>query len=210
MLLPFDYNLLILVIEHAYMVCPGTFIVLFWKLKGTSVYWPWSKGIHSSKAKSPNWQWLPTSKTNFLGSLDPLGQKQLIFDLLERFHDRPPGLMCTPNVTLVKLRKRWGWQKMITQPLKNDVWGSCLSCKSRVRLISLTPLTEQDACRGQPISLPASLPPHDVCFSQLAHISTFHTHTGHSDTNTIFMPLHNNMSLLDEFCNIHFPVYYRH
>ena len=79
MLLPFDYNLLILVIEHAYMVCPGTFIVLFWKLKGTSVYWPWSKGIHSSKAKSPNWQWLPTSKTNFLGFVGSLGTKTIDF-----------------------------------------------------------------------------------------------------------------------------------
>ena len=79
MLLPFDYNLLILVIEHAYMVCPGTFIVLFWKLKGTSVYWPWSKGIHSSKAKSPNWRWLPTSKTNFLGFVGSLGTKTIDF-----------------------------------------------------------------------------------------------------------------------------------
>ena len=79
MLLPFDYNLLILVIEHAYMVCPGTFIVLFWKLKGTSVYWPWSKGIHSSKAKSPNWQWLPTTKTNFFGFVGSLGTKTIDF-----------------------------------------------------------------------------------------------------------------------------------
>ena len=79
MLLPFDYNLSILVIEHAYMVCPGTFIVLFWKLKGTSVYWPWSKGIHSSKAKSPNWQWLPTSKTIFLGFVGSLGTKTIDF-----------------------------------------------------------------------------------------------------------------------------------
>ena len=79
MLLPFDYNLLILVIEHAYMVCPGTFIVLFWKLKGTSVYWPWSKGIHSSKAKSPNWRWLPTLKTQFLGFVGPLGREAIGF-----------------------------------------------------------------------------------------------------------------------------------
>ena len=27
LMIPFDYNLLILVVEHAYMVCPTTFIV---------------------------------------------------------------------------------------------------------------------------------------------------------------------------------------
>ena len=79
MLLPFDYNLLILVIEHAYMVCPGTFIVLFWKLKGTSVYWPWSKGIHSNETKSPNWLCLLTSETKFLGFFGPLGTKTIDF-----------------------------------------------------------------------------------------------------------------------------------
>ena len=75
MQLPFDYNLFILVVEHAYIVCPCTYIVIFWKMKGTSVYWPWSKGIHSNKTKSPNWLWLLTFKTKFLGFVGPLGTK---------------------------------------------------------------------------------------------------------------------------------------
>ena len=79
MQLPFDYNLFFLVVEHAYMVCPDTYIVLFWKIKGTSVYWPWSKGIHSNETKSPNWLCLLTSETKFLGFFGPLGTKAIDF-----------------------------------------------------------------------------------------------------------------------------------
>ena len=43
-IIPFDYNLLILVVEHAYMVCPTTFIAKTSKFRGTSVNGPWLEG----------------------------------------------------------------------------------------------------------------------------------------------------------------------
>ena len=41
LIIPFCYNLLILVVEHTYIVCPTTFIAISLKFRGTSVYWPW-------------------------------------------------------------------------------------------------------------------------------------------------------------------------
>ena len=38
MTFPFDYNLLILLVDEEFMVCPTTFIVKIWKIRGTSVY----------------------------------------------------------------------------------------------------------------------------------------------------------------------------
>ena len=38
LIIPFCYNLLILVVGHTYMVCPTTFIAISLKFKGTSVY----------------------------------------------------------------------------------------------------------------------------------------------------------------------------
>ena len=38
MTFPFDYNLLILLVDEEYMVCPTTFIVKISKIRGTSVY----------------------------------------------------------------------------------------------------------------------------------------------------------------------------
>ena len=78
---PFDYNLFILVAEHANVVCPGTFIIVFfenWKeppltdldLKGFIVI---------KLLKSPNWRWLPTLKTQFLGFVGPLGREAIGF-----------------------------------------------------------------------------------------------------------------------------------
>ena len=36
--IPFDYNLLFLVVVHENIVCPTTFIAKTWKFMGTSVY----------------------------------------------------------------------------------------------------------------------------------------------------------------------------
>ena len=38
LIIPFTYNLLILVLDNAYMVCPTTSIAKFSKFRGTSVY----------------------------------------------------------------------------------------------------------------------------------------------------------------------------
>ena len=38
--IPFDYNLLFLVVVHENIVCPTTFIAKTWKFMGTSVYSP--------------------------------------------------------------------------------------------------------------------------------------------------------------------------
>ena len=38
LIISFDYNLLILVVAYAYMVCPTTFTVKISKSRGTSVY----------------------------------------------------------------------------------------------------------------------------------------------------------------------------
>ena len=38
LIIPFDYNLLILVVDYAYMVCPTTFILKISKFWGTSDY----------------------------------------------------------------------------------------------------------------------------------------------------------------------------
>ena len=37
LIIPFCYNLLILVVEHTYIVCPTTFIAISLKFRGTSV-----------------------------------------------------------------------------------------------------------------------------------------------------------------------------
>ena len=37
LIIPFCYNLLILVVEHTYLVCPTTFIAISLKFRGTSV-----------------------------------------------------------------------------------------------------------------------------------------------------------------------------
>ena len=37
LIIPFYYNLLILVVEHTYIVCPTTFIAISLKFRGTSV-----------------------------------------------------------------------------------------------------------------------------------------------------------------------------
>ena len=42
MTIPFDYNLIFLLVEHAYVVCPTTFMMKISRFRGTSVYWPWS------------------------------------------------------------------------------------------------------------------------------------------------------------------------
>ena len=47
--IPFDYKLLILVVEHAYMVCPITFIVKILKQMETSFNRPWGKAMGSRK-----------------------------------------------------------------------------------------------------------------------------------------------------------------
>ena len=39
--IPFDYNLLFLVVVHENIVCPTTFIAISLKFRGTSVNWPW-------------------------------------------------------------------------------------------------------------------------------------------------------------------------
>ena len=38
LIIPFDYNLFILVVDYAYMICPTTFTVKISKSRGTSVY----------------------------------------------------------------------------------------------------------------------------------------------------------------------------
>ena len=38
LVIPFDYNIFILVVDYAYMVCPTPFIVNISKYRGTSVY----------------------------------------------------------------------------------------------------------------------------------------------------------------------------
>ena len=38
MTFPFDYNLLFLLVDEEFMVCPTTFIVKILKIRGTSVY----------------------------------------------------------------------------------------------------------------------------------------------------------------------------
>ena len=64
--MPFDYNLLFLVLEHAYIVCPTPFIAKFWKFLLIDFG---HKGNHSSKPKSPNLGRLPVLFGPFLACM---------------------------------------------------------------------------------------------------------------------------------------------
>ena len=41
LILLFDYNFLVLLVDEDFMVCPTTFIMKILKFRGTSGYWPW-------------------------------------------------------------------------------------------------------------------------------------------------------------------------
>ena len=66
MALPFDYNLLNLLVHEGYMVCAIFFIVKHRNI-GEPLFTDLAyKGIHSNKMKSPKRRWLETSKWDFL------------------------------------------------------------------------------------------------------------------------------------------------
>ena len=69
--IPFDYNFLFLLVEHADIVYPTTFIVKISKQRGTSANWPWGKDVGSLKTSFQNWRWLQPSNQNlFVTNLD--------------------------------------------------------------------------------------------------------------------------------------------
>ena len=75
MTVPFNYNLIFLLLKHVSMIFPTTFIVKILTFMGTSVYWPWTEGgIHSSKYKTEAARLAQPLNSKILCFLVSLGQ----------------------------------------------------------------------------------------------------------------------------------------
>ena len=78
MTIPFDYNFIFLLVEHAYMVYPPTFIVKISKYREPLFTDLDHKGAHSYKTSSPRRRWLPRFKFKILVSRGLLDLNGLI------------------------------------------------------------------------------------------------------------------------------------